>query len=195
MNEPVTLDRSKLLIGEGVEDQRLFQALLRHLGLNGEIQVLSYGGKPKLGPFLRTLRATHGFSKLVSLGVTRDSDASETATRGSVLGFIAAAAFPVELHVNNFILPGGGRDGALEDLCLDALAGEAVWPCVEEFMLCRQRVVGAWPHSAVPAKGKIQAWLSTQAKPGARLGEAAEQGLIPFDSAAFTPLVTFLRSL
>ncbi len=195
MKGPVPITRSKLLLGEGVEELRVFQAMLEHVGLGQEIQVMEYGGKSKLGPYLRALRATHGFNQLVSLGITRDADNSAEDARLSVEGLVSAADFPAALNVQSFVLPGSGRGGALEDLCLDAVAMQPVWPCVGDLVGCRVRVLGEWPASATLAKAKIQAWLSTQNEPGLRLGEAAAKGLLPFNSPAFEFFIGFLRSL
>lgn len=195
MNGLISITRSKLLLGEGKEELRLFQAKIKHLGLDQEIQVLEYGGLAKLGPFLKTLRATHGFAQVQALGVTRDADANAQDAEQSVAALIANAGFPATLTTRIFVLPGAGRNGALEDLCLEAICTHPVWPCVDELIACRSRTLGPWPDSAALAKAKIQAWLSTQSKPSLRLGEAAENGLLPFDAAAFAPFAAFIRSL
>lgn len=195
MNEPLSISHPKLLIGEGVEELRLFNALVKHLGLAQDIQVMQYGGKPKLGAFLRTLRATHGFTQVRSLGITRDADDSAQNAHQSVETLAANAGFPENLNIRILALPGAGRGGALEDLCLEAVNTQRVWPCVEELITCRIRVLGAWPDDDALAKAKVHAWLSTQHRPELRLGDAAADGLVPFEAPAFVEFVAFVRSL
>ena len=44
MNEPLSITRPKLLLGEGVEELRLFQATIKHLGLERDLQAMQFGG-------------------------------------------------------------------------------------------------------------------------------------------------------
>jgi hypothetical protein len=192
----ISLVRPKLLLGEGVDEQKVFGALVRHLGLDTEVQVENYGGKSKLAAYLRTLPATDGFNQLATLGVTRDADADATAVRASVDSAIQRAAFPAPLKVSVFVSPGDGSPGALEDIICRTLTSDSLWPCVEQLIACRAERGRVWSnHAADAGKAKVEAWLSLQDRPTIRLGEAAEAGLLKFDAAAFAPLVAFLRSL
>jgi hypothetical protein len=194
--EPISLTRPKLLIGEGIDEFHVFGAVLKHVGLDAQIQVLPFNGKPKLGSFLRTLPTLPGFNQLQSLGITRDADASAGDAQKSIAALIQNAAFPAVLAVKVFVLPGGDRSGALEDLCCDALGTQPVWPCIDELVACRVRKLGNWPNPAANAgKARLQAWLSTLDRPGLRLGETADSGQMPFNAPAFAPLLSFIRSL
>src|SRR5437660_8313987 len=67
---PLTVNRSKLLLGEGADEVRFFNALLKHLGIT-DVQVVDYGGKTKLTAFLRTLATPlPGFAAVTTLAVT-----------------------------------------------------------------------------------------------------------------------------
>jgi hypothetical protein len=70
---PRSLTKPKLLVGEGIEEERFFKALLLRLGIY-DVQVESYNGKDHLASYLKSLPKIPGFDALVSLGVTRDAD-------------------------------------------------------------------------------------------------------------------------
>ena len=90
--EPISISKPRLLIGEGLDEVRMFGALLKHAGLESQIQILAYDGKGNLGPFLRTLKNLSGFNQLESLGVTRDADADATDASKSVAAFLRDCA-------------------------------------------------------------------------------------------------------
>ncbi|MEY2879831.1 MAG: hypothetical protein RLZZ15_2211 [Verrucomicrobiota bacterium] len=191
-----SLTRPKLLLGEGVDEERVFAALVAHAGLAEQIQVLNYRGKDKLGKYLRTLGGLPGFNQLDSLGITRDADEDATATRTSVDALVTKAVFPAALKISVLVLPDDNRAGALEDALCPALESSPVWPCVEELVKCRIAKTSDWPNpTANRGKAKVEAWLSLQDRPTIRLGEAAVAGLLPFDHAAFAPLLAFIRAL
>jgi len=122
------LTEQKLLIVEGIDDERFFRALLRHLKLSG-IQIWAAGGKTRFRPNLRNLVIMPHFAALTSLGIVRDADQSAHNTVRS----IQAAGLPVPRQVirpsgthpqvSMFLMPGGGQPGTLEDLCLNSVAG------------------------------------------------------------------------
>lgn len=63
----VALAKPKLLLGEGKDEVRFFNALLAYLGIS-DIQVVDYGGKTRLKDYLEALAQTpiSGFAGLVS---------------------------------------------------------------------------------------------------------------------------------
>jgi hypothetical protein len=202
-SEPREIAEPKLLIGEGVDEVRFFQALLTHLGI-ARVQVEDCGGKSKLADYLETLPTRPFFrTKLLSLGVTRDADGKEADALRSVQDALTKAGLPAPpdsgclvgegLRVGVFILPGGGRPGMLEDLCLEAVHADPVLPCLDEYFACIVRQ--GYPLPANIAKARVHAWLASRAVPDRRLGEAAKAGEWPWDDPAFEPLQQFLRSL
>lgn len=196
MKRPITINQPTLLLGEGIDEVRVFTALLQHLGLMNGIQVLDYGGKSKLRDFLSTLKAETGFVGLKSVGITRDADLNAADALSSVGTAVAGASYPSTIRISHLILPGDAKPGALENLCCAALQNDPAWPCIEALHACRLERIGPWPGSvAVVGKAKMQTWLGTQNEPGLRLGEAAEKGLLRFDAPAFAPMIDFLRSL
>ena len=194
--------KPKLLIGEGREEQIFFTAFLAHLNINN-VQVEQYGGKPKLPSYLRNLRNIPGYLEVISLGITRDADDSAQSAFQSVCSSLNTASLsipskPREIAGDNpqvsvMILPGGQKNGMLEDLCIDAVATDPVLQCVDEYLECVYKKSERTPKNI--AKARIHAWLSSQIEPDKRLGEAAKAGYLPWNSPGFDSLKQFLQAL
>jgi hypothetical protein len=133
--KPATLNATKLLIGEGIEDIRFLGAFLKHLGLL-DVQVEDYNGKDKSGQYLKALRLRPGFANVKRLGITRDADGGPLGAKDSVEHAVLAAGFPSDLQIAVFVMPGPGKDGALEDLCLQTIEGKPVIKCMEQYFSC-----------------------------------------------------------
>ena len=136
--KPKLIEATRILIGEGVEEVLFFKALLGHLGIHG-VQVEHYNGKAGLGSYLKTLTTRPGFAAVERLGITRDADANPTGAVTSVQDSIGRAQFPSALVVRTFVLPGNGRDGALENLCLQTIEGQPLGACIEDYFTCVAR--------------------------------------------------------
>lgn len=101
--------KSKLLLGEGIEEVYFFNALLDHLGIT-DVQVDQYDGKSRIAAGLRAIKDRSGFiNQVVSVGVTRDADYADdpaddpaAAQRAflSVSGALASANLPVPMAAN-----------------------------------------------------------------------------------------------
>jgi hypothetical protein len=199
---PILIGKPRLLIGEGDDEVHFFEALVARLHLD-DIQVEKYGGTAGLSRFLRDLARRPGYERLVALGVTRDADDDCSTTFDRVRGSLSSNGFPFPavpghitqglLRIGVFILPDNQRAGMLEDLCLDSVAGDPAFACLDEFFQCvlnaAQRQPGHTP------KARVHAWLATQPEPDKRLGEAARSGYWPWDNPAFDQLKHFLHSL
>ncbi|NEP38852.1 MAG: hypothetical protein F6K35_06155 [Okeania sp. SIO2H7] len=213
----------KLLIGEGIEEKRLFSALIKKMGIT-DIQITHYGGKNNLGNFLETLILIPGFDTLTSLGITRDADNSKERAEQSICTALTNNNLPLpnnqktatqpltKLSISTFIVPDNKNEGMLEDLCLLSVNDDPGMSCLEEYFKCIQTNTGKQPKNL--AKAKIHAslgptslatamlstpsardWLASQDEPDKRLAEAAETGYWNWDSQAFDPLKQFILSL
>lgn len=193
-DRPQRIERSKLLVGEGIEEERFFTALLRHLRIT-DVQVMQYQGKQKLAAFLQNIPVLPGFDMLQCLGITRDADDDVAAAIQSVDTAIvqARSRWPQHLQVRRFLLPGESEGGMLETLCVRSVENDRAMPCVDELFKCVQERASRKPGN--PWKAKAHAFLATLDRPDRRVGEAAEQAIWPFDHDAFKPLVDFIRSL
>jgi hypothetical protein len=204
------IEKPKLLIVEGRDEELCFEAALRdHLGLT-DIQVLGIGGKTQLTRNLKALIADPDFGSVASLAVIRDADETASgATMSSAAQSLQSVCGSLR-HVNLscpaahgrfadgpprvgvFIVKNGSDDGMLETLCLHSVSTRPEFPCVDAYFQCLQR------HQIVPSnlnKAQAHAWLASRPEPDKRVGEAAQAGYWPWDSQAFNELWAFVRSM
>lgn len=201
---PVPITLEKLLLVEGATPMHLFEALLRHLGLSGQVEIRDFRGVGDFRTFVRDLAKTAEFQTLVrSVGVIRDAEQDTAAARQSVTDALAAAGLTPAgtpgVRTSIFILPDNANPGMIETLCMQAVKQEpnlaAAGGCVDEFFLCLQRSGVAVPTDNRFAKHQAQAFLATRPEVQLFPGVAAYRGYWPWDSPAFDPLKQFLRSL
>ena len=201
--EITELEKPKLLIVEGWDDQRLIIALMNKIGIT-DIQILRLEGVNNLKPYLNALVITPGFQDIVqALGIVRDADDNSANMLRSVKGALGAVGLPVptgplEVAGANpktllLIVPHGERTGALEDVCLASVEADDAIDCVEGYMDCVREKVEIPPNNV--AKAKVQTFLASRLKPGLRLGEAAEADYWDFNHSSFDPLKELLQLL
>ena len=196
------IEKPKLLLVEGIDEVRLFEALAKHIGAE-DVQIRDYRGKDNLRSFLGVLPRVSGYSELESIGVARDADENSDNAAESVRDALGAAGLPVpdsplesacdgRISVRYLIIP-HGETGALEDVCLASVAEDPAMACVESYFGCIERSALDGPRAKWMSKAKVHAFLSSRENPALRLGEAAERGLWHFDAPAFDPLKSVLR--
>ncbi|NQT21208.1 MAG: hypothetical protein HQ592_15985 [Planctomycetes bacterium] len=194
--------RPKLLLVEGPDDKRFFGALVDHMELK-QVQIIHLGIKREFRRELMALVSLSSFSIVESLGVVRDADTNPAGAFESVRDALRAAGLsvperPLALagdspRVAVMIVPGDESCGALEDLCLEAVAHCPALSCVNQLFECLQEKGTTSPVNL--PKGKVQAFLATRHKPGLRIGEAAEKGYWPWASGAFDRAKEFLGQI
>ena len=197
----VSSDQNQLLV-EGREEELVFGALLRELGIN-DVQIQNCRGKDNLAIVLLEIAQDPEFHLINSIGIVRDADNSANGAFQSVQSALRRANLPVPTQmlqpttgnpsISTFIMPDNSSNGALEQLCLAALADDPAMPCVEDFLTCVGDRVPESPQD--PSKARIHAFLASRQDPELRLGEAAQRGYIPWNHPAFVPLARFLREL
>lgn len=197
------IELSKVLLVEGNDDRRFFGALLKKLEASSTVQVLDYGGKDKLRPFLQNLPNVPGFPDLDSLGITRDADCSFGSTIESVCNSLDSSELDVpqqaivstqgKPRVSIFILPDCESPGMLETLCLSAVQGDRAMPCVEEYLECLSGNAGMPARN--PDKARAHAFLASRSRPELSVGDAAKAGHWCLDSPVYDPLKQFLLAL
>ncbi len=209
------LYQPKVLAGEGIEEVRFFAALLKYMGIEpqqeltggsrivGGIQLLSLGRKYQLRAKLKALISTPGFANVQSLGIVRDADTDPHAAFLSVCNALTAVNLTAPQQplipagrnpqVGVLILPNYNTPGMLEDLCLQAVSEDPAMHCIESYFDCLQTT--RLSVSNAGAKARVQTFLASRARPGLRLGEAAEAGYWPWGHEAFSPVKEFLRGL
>lgn len=212
-----SITRTKLLLGEGQDEEVFFGAMLKHLGKD-DTQVLSYGGKARVASFLDLLMNDPMWPEVKAILITRDADfprdratdpAAQSAWR-SVTDALRARGLPVPsahgklaphrddsegagIRAGVFILPDGVQDGMLEDLCLAATSGDSLRPCLDAYFRCIEEKGVTIPRNVLP-KARVHAYLASRSVPDRRVGEAAREGYWPWDAAALAPLLAFVQS-
>jgi len=192
-----------LLIVEGKDDEAFFDALVNRLGLH-DIQVAGIGGKTKLRTILKAIVKDPPFQNVQSLGVIRDADLDPKSAFESVKNALKTTGLPTPRKAMSvakgppktsvMMLPSFGNKGALEDLCLEAVALDPAMDCTEDFFDCLKKKRRACPKKDM-AKAKVRAFLAAQEDPTLPLGLSARKGYWPLDHAAFDQIRYFLESL
>lgn len=199
------VEHSALLLVEGIDDARFFNAYLnRGLGIIA-VQIVRVGGNPGFRPFLsQGLRNASGLANLRRLGIVTDADTDATAAFQRVRNALADAGFPAprrvwqkaqsdDLSVAIAVLPDGSAPGDLEGLCLRSIAGAPLTACVDEYIACAR---AAGQEISEPNKASLHAYLAAAGnQPGLRIGEAAEAGVWDWQSPAFDQVRQFLLDL
>jgi hypothetical protein len=77
------LQKSKLILVEGRDEEEFFGGLLHHLEID-DIQVIPVGGKDQFAGRLQGLIKDNDFADIVSMGIVRDADDDPKATLQSI---------------------------------------------------------------------------------------------------------------
>ena len=198
--DTLKIEKPNLLVVEGDEDDCFFDALIRYIRASN-IQIVPLGGKTQLRDRLKSLVSTPNFSSVVSLGIVRDADNNPGAAFQSVCDALQYVNLPVpkrpldpagnQPKVAVLILPSSNSPGALEDLCLQALAQDPAMSCVEQYFECLQHRGFSLPRTL--AKAKIHVLLASKEETHKWLGVAAKAGYLPLDDATFDHVKCFLN--
>jgi len=199
----IQITQNKILIVEGVEEERFFNSYMEAMGISG-IQVLPIGGKTKLRENLHTLIIDPNFVSMVSvLIITRDADESAASAFESVCSALESANLPVPKEVLReagtnprvkvMIIPPESLSGKLEDMCLQSVINDKAMPCVDSYFSCLGDITGFTIPNDL-SKAKVHVFLSCRKEPDKRLGEAAEARYWPFDSSIFNPFKILLTT-
>ena len=199
-----TIHKPTLLFVEGEKtDKKFFQAFLKFIGKEKEVQIDSYLGKDKLPATLRALTKRPGYSNLKTLMIIRDADQQKAievfkslqdALKESSLSVPSSMATIMDgsPSVGIFILPDCEKEGELEDLCLSSIEDDDKMNCIDQFIDCLIKKGIALKKEA---KTRMQAWLFTQDNPEILLGEAAIDKKFDFNHEVFHKLTVTLQAM
>lgn len=205
-DQPLKLQKSKLLLVEGRDDEEFFGGLLRHLEID-DIQVIPAGGKDQFSNNFQGLIKDSDFPAIISMGIVRDADYDPKATLQSIGNALKRAGLPVPKKVMTkakqngspdviiMILPNANERGALEDLCLAAVKEDNASTCVERYLSCLKEQNIAGPKQKWLNKARVRVFLSSKEEPTLSLGIAAQRGYWPFDHNVFDDVKKFLKSV
>jgi hypothetical protein len=202
--EPLEVRAPVVFAVEGIELAHFLAHFLTHLGVTGDIDIWNLGSKEQVRKQLALLARQSGFmEKARSLGVVRDADQDPKGAFRSVQGALERAELPVpkkplqlagdELRVMVMILPGQGKTGTLEDLCLASVKDDKAMACVKAYFDCLKSE--AIPIPTNLSKAKVRVLLASKKKSWKRLGEAAQAKVWPWDSEVFSELRAFALQL
>jgi hypothetical protein len=201
----VPLALPKLLLVEGDTPMHFFEAFLRHLTLDNQVEIRNFRGTGDFKQYLLALVSRPEFNALVtSVGVVRDAaDKPAASARQSIADALSDAGLtPARVRVirtSIFILPDDTNPGMIETLCMEAVKNEPTladpYACVEEFFACLARNNVSLPSQPVLAKHRAQAYLATRTEAQMFPGIAGYRGYWPWDNPVFQPLRQFLLAL
>ena len=167
--------------------------------------ISSFGGVTELRGFLKAVWNAPGARTTIgAIGIVRDAETdAEDAFKSACDAIIAIGLTPPDCpmqivgdqpRIGILILPPDRSAGMLEDVCLDAVHDDPAMQCVEEYLTCLQAEIEYWPNPN-PSKAKVQAFLASRARPGLRLGEAADRGDWNWSHEVYNPIKQFIWDL
>ena len=134
------IDRNKVLLVEGKTAWTFFIYYLEHLQIR-DVQVINFGGNTDLHDRIAGIVALPDFRgrPVISCGIVRDAECNGASAFMSVCSILhqvgltppTESGIPVagEPTVGVYLLPGGGRAGMLETLCLESVAADGALEC------------------------------------------------------------------
>jgi hypothetical protein len=180
--QPIKIDRRKILIVEGNDIERFLCHFLPYLGFQNNsdgFQIIN-------------------FDKVISVGIIRDVEQSDTRTFQSTIDAItfsklAPPSMPYDVSNGNpkvgvALLPPKSNDGMLETMLLETVIEKSLLSCVSALFDCA-RV--SHPHP----KARLLAYLAARNETESRIGLAAARGHFDFNHPTFDPLREFLYEI
>jgi hypothetical protein len=80
----------------------------------------------------------------------------------------------------------------IEDLCLQSVAQEPEFPCVDRYFEC---ISERSTRKEFSSKAKFRVWMASHSDHEYYIGKAAEAGYFPWENEVFSPIRAFLQKL
>ena len=199
--ERIQIRLPKLLLVEGKDEENFFNALFKELKIDN-VQIIVAGGKKNLKLSLEAVKRLPDFEEVTAVGIIQDSDDNYAATMESIYNWLINMGFsPLKRQgvfsnqspaIGIFIMPGEGENGALEDLCLQAIQSDPIMDCVKTFIDCIKK------HNlsvSKISKRECAAYLVGKEQLVTSLGLAAQKKYWNFPSPVFANLKDFILNL
>jgi hypothetical protein len=200
-----------LVLCEGKEDRLVMEMLAKAAGLEGRLEFQDYGGESKLRPYLANLRVSPEFRRgeYSRILITRDADTDYEGAWTSVRDSIRAVfscdvgaagdwvSPEVGVQIAAWIIPGPGKKGMIETLCLDASRSQSpeLFSCLDPFVECLAKLNQGTPHEKV----RFALWTIIAQGAGAKDRLSFDRALakLPLDwsGEVFAPLRKVLTDL
>ena len=200
----------RLLVHEGKADIHILRALRGVRSIEG-YQSFNLKGQRNRGGYFKGLALSPHFRTPVpghagpvrALAIVLDAEADAERTFTGVRDALLNAGLPAPdapgditdgpLRVGVFLVPDNHSPGMIETLCLQSVAADPAWACLDGYFQCFVDHGGILPVNM--DKARAQAFLATRPEPDLPVGLAAEEGYWNLGHPAFTPLAEFLQRM
>lgn len=208
MPMPKPIEKTRLILGEGIEEERFLPVLLEAKGLQPDtFEFRNFGGKDNLGNYLEGLRRTPGFERVESLLLTLDADEDPQGAFQKAKNLLKQQGLPAPNVPGSFthgrpktaiwVFPDNSSQGNLETLCKRALKHHPVAGCVDKYLNCAK--VKDPGETDTGSKAWVYAFLASRRRnghgPGRRLGELSSPDLSSWDLSPFELLIALVRQM
>jgi hypothetical protein len=200
-----------LVLCEGKEDLLVIEALANHAGVGNKLSFQQYGGKDRLRAYLHLLKASPEYvrGEYSKILVTRDADTNFDSSWDALKGAVKEAfdcevsepgawiKFDEAPDLAAWIIPGPGKTGMVETLCVESSRTKApqVFACLDSFAGCISGIQGVPLHE----KARFEIWTIAAQGAGAKgrmsLPYAIPNLPIDWDDEAFTSLKSLLVNI
>ena len=204
------MDIRATIVCEGVNDAEIISQLAKREKIDGIHAEHMKGDSSRLASTLRTIAGRKMFGALPALAVALDANGDPAAAlstaNGELREIVPLGDLPLEpekvreidwngraFRVGVFIMPGGGKNGALEELILPSARSDHM-ECVQSFRQCAREAAKDLPVEK-ESKKTVQALLSAMPKHCVNVADAGEKGMIDFNHSVFDGLKKFIRNL
>lgn len=201
-SEDIELKEKHLLLVEDKDIEHFFKALAGKLDLK-EFQIINFEGKDNLFNRLEMVKINTNFPNIISLGIARDAEKDPEPLK-SVASALKRLGLPAPKRaltptgknpvVTIMILPNEGKEGNIEDLCLESIKDDPAMECVDKYIECLKKLPPKKKFKN-ESKARLHAFLSSREIPGKPIGLAITFSYLPFRSTAFDDAKKFLKQV
>ncbi|MCX7974078.1 MAG: hypothetical protein N3B16_06190 [Candidatus Aminicenantes bacterium] len=206
----ITITGPFLLIVEGKDDQKFFEAFIDFLSrkhqnnaIKGQFGIIKLDGKQNLTDTLKAITNTPGFDTLKAMGIILDSNSRPKSTFQSIQTALRKVQLPCperELKIigrkpkiSIMLIPGIERPGEIEDLCLRAVSQDTAMKCLKIYFACLKK--NKIKISLKESKARCLAFLASRENLAHDIGIAAQKSIWPFENSAFSKIKKFILNL
>ena len=200
-SEKTVIEKEKLIIVEGNDDENFINTLLKKLEIN-DVEIINIGCNNFID-YVPEIGKTPGFGEVKQLLVIGDADNSSLTAFNKIKRSIEKIEDydlipPQEKNrvtndlpqVGIFIITKPNSEvGMLEDLCLETVKDHPAMKCVELFCECISELNIKLEN---PSKSKCKTFLSGMPRSVPHIGTAAEANYWNLDSPILNELKSFL---
>jgi len=201
-NIPKKINRSKIILVEGDDDEKFFKQFLKYEEINiDDIHFINTDGSYDK-EFVNLLVKRPGFKNKIKLFVViRDAEANIQSAFDEIVKKFDGTFLTFPKKPNSFtnnvpkvgvyIIGNDSDIKMLEDLCLKTVKNNPEMKCVDIFCECVSKLKDEKPKNL--SKAKAQAYLATRPNYAAHIGIGAKEGYWKFKSPELDDLRNFIK--